>query len=149
MRLLKTHLKTCKNISVFLNNVIGKSDFWEVLFLFNLLISFIIFSLSTSSKVNFGFFYFPLISMILAWLLYFKIAWKTGVLTFSKLELRFSYSAIFTFFTIFKNKSLSTLLLINYPFSMRWILSLFIDLSDRRGLTFFQFVFAISYVLLI
>ena len=122
--------------------VIGISDFRETLFLFNLLISFIIFLLSTSWKVNFEFFYFSFIAIILGWFLYFKIAFNTGSLTFWKLRLRFSYSGIFKFFTIFEKNSFSTSavldsLLINFPFSLRWILSLFIDFSDKRGLTVF------------
>ena len=68
------------------------------------------------------------------------------------MRLRFSYSGIFKFFTIFEKNSFSTsavlvLLLINSPFSLRWILSLFIDLSDRKGLTVFQKI--LCYVLLI
>ena len=41
--------------------------------------------------------------MILGWFLYFKIAFNAGSLTFSKLRVRFSYSGIFKFFTIFGN----------------------------------------------
>ena len=45
--------------------------------------------LSTESTVNFmkskfEFFYFSFVAMILEWFLYFKIARKTGCLTFSK-----------------------------------------------------------------
>ena len=127
MRLLETQLKYII--------VIGIPDFWEALFLFNLLIPFIIFSLSTSWKANFEFFDFSFLAMILGWFLYFKFVFNTGSLTFSKLWLKFSYSGIFKLFTIFEKNSFST--------SLRWILSLFIDLSDRKGLTFFQKFFSV------
>ena len=119
------------------------SDFWEALFLLNLLISFIIFLLSTSWKVNFEFFYFSFIAMILGWFLYFKITLKTGSLTFSELGVRFSYSGIFNFLLYLRRnysepQQFLGWIVINSPFSLRWILSLFIDLLDRRGLTIFQ-----------
>ena len=106
------------------------SDFWEALFLNSFRISFSIFSLFTSWKENFTFFYFSFIAIILGWFLYFKIAQKIGPLIFPVFELRFWYSVIFKFFTIFEKNLFNTTdvsdsLFIGSPFSLRWILSFF------------------------
>ena len=134
--------KTSKNISVFVNNCGRNIGLLKGFLLLSLFISSIMFSLSTSWKVNFEFFDFSFNAMILGWFLCFKIALKTGSLTFLKLGLKFSYSGIFNFFSkfeknLFSTSAVSESLLFNYPYSLRWILSLFIDLSDRGGLTVF------------
>ena len=59
-------------------------------------------------KVNFEFFYFSYIAMMLRWFLYFRTALKTWSLLLSKLGLRFSYFGIFKIFTIFEKNSFSS-----------------------------------------
>ena len=74
--------------------------------------------------------------MMLGWLLYFKVALKTGSSTFSKLGLKFLYSRIFKFFATFEKKLCSSSavlnsMLIKSQLLLRSIASLFIDLSDK------------------
>ena len=62
--------------------------------------------------------------MILGWFLYFKIALKTGSLTFSKLGVRFSYSGIFKFLLNSRRnysapQEFLGSIVINSPFSLR------------------------------
>ena len=104
-------------------------------------------------KVNFEFFYFSYIAMMLRWFLYFRTALKTWSLLLSKLGLRFSYFGIFKIFTIFEKNSFSSSavldsLLINSPFSWRWIVTIYWIIRWKRVNNFPKF-FLICYVLLI
>ena len=134
----------------------GISKFWEALLLFNLLISLIFdhFSIVNFMKSKFWVFLFFFYHNNTRMVFIFQNCLKNWMLTFSKLGLRSSHSGIFKFFTIFEKNLFSSpavldSLLINSPFLLRPIFSLFIDLSDKRSLTVFQNFLFICYVLLI
>ena len=131
--------------------VIGISDFWEALFLFNLLICFILFSLSTSGKVNFKSFYFFLSLWHLA-VFIFQNCLKNRTFNIFKIGIRVLILWN-TFFTIFKNNSRSTSaaldsLLILY-FHWDEFCHYFLIYQTVEAWQFLQVFFVICYVLLI
>ena len=84
--------------------LIGMSEFWEALFLSNLIMSFFMSSILNSEKQNVSFSQLPCIASMLGWSLYLKIALRVGSAMFSVTGSTSLYLEIFRFFTIFEKK---------------------------------------------
>lgn len=81
--------------------LVGISEYWDVLFSFNRLISVSICLKMTSLKLKTPFIlHLVLIAKILGWFLYLRTAFKVGYLTFSSIGSKSEYWKMLKFFTI-------------------------------------------------
>ena len=103
------HQSFAKMLTFFFIILVGTSELWDVLFNFNLWISFSILAKSISSKANFiRFLQMLWIARMLRWSLYFGLALKVGSLALFTTGSKFEYWLISKFFTKFPKKVFKT-----------------------------------------